>query len=57
MLCLSRKAGERIVIGDSIEITVIKVQGNRVRIGIEAPKDINIVRQELITEAKANEHH
>ena len=47
MLVLSRKAGERILIGDDIAITVVRVGPNSVRIGIEAPKPMNIVRQEL----------
>jgi len=47
MLVLSRKEGERIVIGDNITLVVSKVSGNRVTIGIEAPKDIKVVRGEL----------
>lgn len=47
MLVLSRKEGERIVIGDNITLIVSKVSGNRVTIGIEAPKDVKVVRGEL----------
>lgn len=47
MLVLSRKEGERIVIGDNITLVVSKVSGNRVTIGIEAPKDVKVVRGEL----------
>jgi carbon storage regulator CsrA len=47
MLVLSRKEGERLVIGDNITIVVSKVNGNRVTIGIEAPSDVRIVRGEL----------
>ena len=47
MLVLSRKEGERIVIGDNITLVVTKVSGNRVTIGIEAPKDVKVVREEL----------
>jgi carbon storage regulator len=47
MLVLSRKEGERLVIGDNITIVVSKVSGNRVSIGIEAPRDVKIVRGEL----------
>ncbi len=47
MLVLSRKEGERIVIGDNITLVVSKVNGNRVTIGIEAPRDVKIVRGEL----------
>jgi carbon storage regulator len=48
MLVLTRKVGERIVIDDSIVVTVLKVQGNRVRIGIRAPETVAIQRDELM---------
>jgi carbon storage regulator len=48
MLVLSRKRSERIVIGTSILITVLKVDGNQVRLGIEAPSSLAIVRAELL---------
>lgn len=47
MLVLSRKPGERILIGDEIAITVVRIGPNTVRIGIDAPRDMNIVRDEL----------
>lgn len=47
MLVLSRKEGERISIGDNITLIVSKVSGNRVTIGIEAPRDVKVVRGEL----------
>ena len=47
MLVLSRKTSERILIGDDIAITIVRIGPNSVRIGIEAPKDMNIVREEL----------
>jgi len=47
MLVLSRRTAERIVIGDRIVLTVLSVQGNRVRIGIEAPLDVSVDRQEV----------
>ncbi len=47
MLVLSRKPGERIMIGDDIAITIVRIGPNAVRIGIEAPRDMNIVREEL----------
>ena len=47
MLVLSRKSGERILIGDDVSITVVRIGPNSVRIGIEAPKSMNIVREEL----------
>lgn len=50
MLVLSRKEGERIVIGDNITLVISKVCGNRVTIGIDAPRDVKVVRGELQTE-------
>ena len=47
MLVLSRKEGEQLVIGDNIILTVNRISGNRVAIGIEAPRDVRIVRGEL----------
>lgn len=48
MLVLSRGVGEKIVIGDDITITVVRIGPNGVRIGIDAPGDVPIVREELI---------
>jgi len=47
MLVLSRKTSERILIGDDIAVTIVRIGPNSVRIGIEAPKSMNIVREEL----------
>lgn len=47
MLVLSRKVGEEIVVGSNIRITVVAIQGERVRIGITAPKDVTLDRQEI----------
>ncbi len=47
MLVLSRKSGERILIGDEIAITIVRIGPNTVRLGIDAPKNMNIVREEL----------
>jgi carbon storage regulator len=47
MLVLSRKPGERILIGPDVKITVIRIGPNSVRIGIDAPGNLNIVREEL----------
>jgi carbon storage regulator len=48
MLVLSRKPDESIVIDEKITITVLEVRGNKIRLGIEAPKEISIMREELI---------
>ncbi len=47
MLVLSRKEGERLKLGDSIYITVVRVSGDKVRLGIEAPSDLLVLREEL----------
>lgn len=48
MLVLSRKRDERIVIGGDIVITVVEIRGDKVRLGIEAPKDVPVNRQEVV---------
>lgn len=47
MLVLSRKKDEKIIIGDNITIMVIEIRGDKVRLGIEAPKDVSVHRQEV----------
>jgi len=47
MLVLSRQKDESIVIGDDVEITIVDVRGNKVRLGITAPKDITVHRREV----------
>ena len=47
MLVLSRKVGQEIVIGDNVRITITKVSGNRVTLGVDAPEDVRILRGEL----------
>ncbi len=47
MLVLSRKEGEQLLIGDNIVLTINRISGNRVAIGIDAPRDVRIVRGEL----------
>ena len=47
MLVLSRKSTERIQIGDNVVVTVLEIRGNKVRIGIDAPKEIRVLRSEL----------
>jgi carbon storage regulator len=51
MLVLSRKTGERIVIADSIVVTVLEVKGSHVRLGIQAPPRFRVRREELLVRA------
>jgi carbon storage regulator len=55
VLVLSRKIGERILIGDKIAVTVVKIGHGGVRIGIEAPTEMAVVREELATELERAE--
>jgi carbon storage regulator len=48
MLVLSRKIGESICIGDDVVVTVVQIDGNKIRLGIEAPRSVPIWRSELI---------
>lgn len=47
MLVLSRKVGQRILVGDKISITVVRVNGGGVRLGIEAPAELPVIREEM----------
>lgn len=47
MLVLSRKKDEKIIIGDKITIMVIEIRGDKVRLGIDAPKDVTVHREEI----------
>lgn len=52
MLVLTRKAGEGIIIGDDVKITIIEVKGGGIRIGIDAPRDMKVHRQEVYDKIK-----
>ena len=54
MLVLSRRESERIKLGNSIVLTVIRVSGDRVRLGIEAPPDVLVLREELQAQQSVN---
>lgn len=47
MLILSRNIGESVIIGDNVHVTLLSVSGNQVRIGINAPKDVAVHREEI----------
>ncbi|TXH05349.1 MAG: carbon storage regulator CsrA [Nevskiaceae bacterium] len=48
MLILTRRVGETVVIGDNIEITVLGVKGGQVRLGVKAPRDVTVHREEIV---------
>ena len=52
MLALSRKANESIVIGNDIEITILEIKGEQVKIGITAPKSVPVYREEVYAQIK-----
>ena len=53
MLVLKRKAGESIIVADNIEIKIIEVEEGRIKIGIDAPKEVSILRKEVLDETKS----
>ncbi|MBX6314565.1 MAG: carbon storage regulator CsrA [Isosphaeraceae bacterium] len=53
MLVLTRKVGERIYIGDQIVVTVVRIQGDKVRLGIDAPEQVVIRREEVYQRLRA----
>ena len=52
MLILTRKTGESLLVGDDVEITVLSVRGSQVKLGVNAPKDIAVHRQEIYQKIK-----
>jgi carbon storage regulator len=57
MLVLSRKVNEKVMIGDGIVVTIVKIDRNQVRIGIEAPGNVPIYREEILPLRETNEAH
>ncbi len=55
MLVLSRKKSEQIVIDNRITITVVEIRGDKVRLGIEAPRDVSVHRQEVLLRMRAEQ--
>ena len=53
MLVLSRKNGEKVLIGDNIVVTILEHRGGYTRVGIEAPKDVAVLREEVAERMKA----
>lgn len=52
MLVLTRRRGESVLIGDKVEITIVEIQGDKIKIGVSAPKKIEVLRKELVSQAK-----
>lgn len=52
MLILTRKVGESVLIGNDISITILSVRGNQVKLGVEAPKDVSVHREEIYQRIK-----
>lgn len=52
MLILTRKVGESVLIGDDISITVLSVRGNQVKLGVQAPKEVSVHREEIYQQIK-----
>ena len=53
MLVLNRKPGESIILGDNIEIKILEIQDGKIKIGIEAPKEVRVLRKEVYDDVKA----
>jgi len=56
MLILTRRVDESLVIGDNVTVTILSVKGNQVRIGVDAPRDVTVHREELAQKLDSREH-
>jgi carbon storage regulator len=57
MLILTRRVGETLMIGEDVTVTVLGVKGNQVRIGVNAPKDVAVHREEIFERIKREQEH
>jgi carbon storage regulator len=55
MLILTRRVGETLIIGDEVSVTVLGVKGNQVRIGVNAPRDVSVHREEIYERIKTED--
>ena len=56
MLILTRRVGETLMIGDDITVTVLGVKGNQVRVGVNAPRDVAVHREEIYQRIRTEDH-
>jgi carbon storage regulator len=57
MLILTRRVGETVMVGDDVTVTIIGVKGTQVRLGVSAPKDVTVHRQEVYERIQREQHH
>jgi carbon storage regulator len=56
MLILTRRVGEKLIIGENVTVTVLGVKGNQIRIGIDAPRDVQVNREEIFLKIQKEKH-
>jgi len=56
MLILTRRVGEKLIIGENVTVTVLGVKGNQIRIGIDAPRDVQVNREEIFLRIQKEKH-
>lgn len=56
MLILTRRVGETVIVGNDVTVTIVGVKGNQIRIGIGAPKDVSIHREEIYERIRREQH-
>lgn len=55
MLILTRRVGEKVMIGDEVSVTVLRIKGNQVRLGVDAPKSVSVQREEIFHRIKGEQ--